>query len=420
MSRRFCMVTTFYPPFNFGGDGIYVRRLANALARRGHQVHVVHDVDAYRLMAGRESSEDYSDHENVVHHGLRRGPGWRLDLVLAHQLGRPVATRAPLAALLGDGFDVIHFHNVSLVGGPRVLGFGGGVKLCTLHDYWFVCPMHTLWRMDREACTRRTCLRCTLSGRRPPQLWRRHGAVDGELGEVDAFIAPSDFSRRTHLESGLAARIVELPNFALPNLAPPSSEQGAGTETSEPPLSSDRPYFLCVSRFERLKGVQDLVEAFRHFDRADLVIAGEGAMGEELRRSADGLGHVRFVGWQSHDALDSLYRGAVAVTIPSLCYEAAFPLVGIEAFAAGTPVVARRIGALAQIDDMGGGWSFDGQASLLEVLGEVLDDSGGRTAQAARAARRLYDERYCEDVHVERYLRLVDEIESVPRGEGTS
>ena len=34
----FCMVTTFYPPYHFGGDALYVYRLSNALARRGHHV----------------------------------------------------------------------------------------------------------------------------------------------------------------------------------------------------------------------------------------------------------------------------------------------------------------------------------------------------------------------------------------------
>ncbi len=40
MSRplRFCMITTYYPPCNFGGDGIFVQRLSNELARRGHHV----------------------------------------------------------------------------------------------------------------------------------------------------------------------------------------------------------------------------------------------------------------------------------------------------------------------------------------------------------------------------------------------
>jgi glycosyltransferase involved in cell wall biosynthesis len=45
---RFCMITSFYPPYNYGGDGIYVHGLSNALAERGHQVHVIHCLDAYR------------------------------------------------------------------------------------------------------------------------------------------------------------------------------------------------------------------------------------------------------------------------------------------------------------------------------------------------------------------------------------
>ncbi len=30
---RFCMITTFYPPYSFGGDAVYVHRLSNELAR---------------------------------------------------------------------------------------------------------------------------------------------------------------------------------------------------------------------------------------------------------------------------------------------------------------------------------------------------------------------------------------------------
>ena len=397
------MVTTFYPPFNFGGDGVYVRRLANALARRGDEVHVVHDVDAYRLLADADPDPAYDDAPGVVHHGISRGVGWRLDLLATHQAGRPLAARGTLRRLLEDDFDVIHYHNVSLIGGPDVLRLGSAPKLCTLHDYWFVCPMHTLWRMDREACERRTCLRCTLHGRRPPQLWRATGAMTRAAERVDTFIAPSEFSIATHRANGLEARIVELPNFApAPSDAPPVGSSEAS------PAGGERPFFLLVARLERLKGVQDAIAAFRDFDRADLLIAGRGALEGDLRRQAAGMPHVRFLGWQTHDALRTLYRQSAAVLIPSLCYESAFPLVGIEAFAEGTPVIARRIGALGQLAAMGGGWLFDDPSGLRAALVAALDDPADRR-ERGRRARRLFDERFSEDVHVERYLRLVDE-----------
>ena len=44
---RFCMLSTYYPPYSYGGDGITLQRLCRALVRAGHQVTVVHDADAY-------------------------------------------------------------------------------------------------------------------------------------------------------------------------------------------------------------------------------------------------------------------------------------------------------------------------------------------------------------------------------------
>jgi hypothetical protein len=85
---RFCMITTFYPPYTFGGDGIFVHRLSNELARRGHQVDVIHCVDAYRLLAGGEPRGDYSDHPNVNVHGLKSGFGF-LSPLATHQTGTP-------------------------------------------------------------------------------------------------------------------------------------------------------------------------------------------------------------------------------------------------------------------------------------------------------------------------------------------
>lgn len=43
---RFCMVATFYPPFHFCGNSVFVERLVKELAGRGHSVDVIHNIDA--------------------------------------------------------------------------------------------------------------------------------------------------------------------------------------------------------------------------------------------------------------------------------------------------------------------------------------------------------------------------------------
>ena len=217
---RVAMLTTFYPPHNFGGDGIAIQRLSRALVRRGHRVTVIHDVDAYRMLSdGREPAPiEEPDGLDVV--GLQSGAG-PISSLLTQQLGRPVLTGSRIRTLLDEGgFDVIHYNNVSLVGGPGLLSIGDGLKVYEAHEHWLVCPSHVLWRHNREVCDGRQCLRCVISYRRPPQLWRYTGLLDRKLDEVDVFIAKSEFSREKHREFGFTREMEVLPYF-LPDLEPP-------------------------------------------------------------------------------------------------------------------------------------------------------------------------------------------------------
>ena len=99
---KLCIVTTFYPPYSFGGDGVFVYRLAHALAERGHRVDVVHSEDAYRLQHPGDPERDFAEHPGVTRHAMRSR--WPLMSALgAHQLGSPAAYGARLRALLGKG-----------------------------------------------------------------------------------------------------------------------------------------------------------------------------------------------------------------------------------------------------------------------------------------------------------------------------
>jgi glycosyltransferase involved in cell wall biosynthesis len=410
---RFVFVTTFYPPHHFGGDAVLVRHMAEALVRAGHAVEVIYDVDAYRASSG--AAPDPApppDTDGIRVHALRS----RLGLVsslLTHQIGRPVVHRRAIARLLGSGVDVLHYHNVSLVGGPGVLAYGVALKLYTAHEHWLVCPTHVLWRHDREPCAGRQCLRCVARYRRPPQLWRFTGLLERSARHVDAFCSPSRFSIDKHREFGFERPMELLPPF-LPD-TPASAGRADVTERQ-------RPIFLFVGRLERIKGLHDVIPVFTgaagsgsgstppglvgDAAGAELWIAGEGNQEEELRRLAGGAERVRFLGRVTPDEVQRLLRRARALIVPSVGFEV-FPLVLLEAFREATPVIARRLGPFPEVmEASGGGLLFTTSDDLRAAVERLASDPEGARRLGARA-RASFESSWSEAAFLRRYLELI-------------
>ena len=414
---RFCHITTFYPPYNSGGDGIGIQRLVEALEKRGHHNTVIHDADAYAMLSGGKRPELPPARENLEVHPLRSRFG-ALSELLTQQLGQPVVHARRIRQLLRDGrFDVINFHNVSLVGGPGIYPFGEGLKLALAHEHWLVCPSHVLWRYGRERCPEKDCLRCVLAHKRPPQLWRYTNRIGREARHVDAFIAMSEFSRGKHAEFGFEPEMRVLPYF-LPDLSAEELAQPDSRTSTESPR--ERPYFLFVGRLEKIKGLDDVIPIFREFPDADLLIAGDGEYTEELRSIAskagvdgqrgDGefAGRVEFLGRIEPDALRRYYAHAEALIVPSVCFET-FGIILIEAFRQRTPVIARRLGPFPEIvEKAGGGELFENSEELIASMRRMLDpEHRERLASAARAA---FTEHWSESVVVPRYLELAGQV----------
>lgn len=389
---RFCMLTTFYPPWSFGGDAIQVQRLVHALADRGHEVTVVHSREGYRAMARRRPAEPEDDHPGVHVVGVDAGAG-ALSPLATHLTGRPLLARRHIARALAAPHDVMHFHNPSLLGGPGVLEMGAGIKLYTLHEQWLVCPTHVLWKDKREVCVDPHCVRCQLVYRRPPQLWRHTGQVDRAVGALDALIAPSRTSAALHSRFADRTTIERIPHFV--------PEPGPGDSFANP-----RPYFLYAGRLEPIKGVARLIAAFRERAGEDLLIVGSGTLAAELEAHAADLPNVRFLGWRSRAELAALYRGAVAVVVPTLGHEA-FGLVAVEAFSHGTPAVVPRFGALGElIEDSAAGYAYSSDAELRAALDSLSSDPARRAALGAQG-RESFQAEWTVDRHLDRYFGLI-------------
>lgn len=380
---KILMFTTFYPPYSFGGDAIGVQRMARALAARGHQVTVVHDEDSYLVLSGKVQAEGAPD--GVARIGLRARSGV-LSNLLTQQTGRPVVHAARIRRLIEEiRPDILWYNNSSLVGGPGLLALGSGLKVYEAHEHWLVCPSHVLWRHGRELCDGRQCLRCVLSYRRPPQLWRYTGLLDRMLDRADLIIAKSEFSRDKHREFGLRQEMEVLPYF-LPDMPAGAVAPYAG---------HPRPYFLFVGRLEKIKGLQDVFPAMDRYPDADLLILGDGDYAGELKRLAAGNPRIRFLGRMGPDELTAYYRGALGLIVPSICYET-FGIILIESFRLGTPVIARRLGPFPEIvEASGGGLLFSTEDELVAAMERLQADGAGRAAMA-RAAEAAFRDRWSE------------------------
>ena len=148
---RICMVTTFFGAHSFGGDAAYVERLAGAWRGEGTRSTSSHCVDAFEAVRGRHPLRPFEPPPGVTVHPLK-SPFGPLSPIATQVTGRPHFKAEALRELLDDPkTDVVHFHNISLVGGPAVLELGGhAVRIMTAHEHWLICPMHLLWKYDRR------------------------------------------------------------------------------------------------------------------------------------------------------------------------------------------------------------------------------------------------------------------------------
>lgn len=397
----FCMLTTFFGPHSFGGDAAFVDRLSRALARRGHQVHVIYCRDAFEISRGDQSPRDYDPPGGVTIHPLA-SPFGRLSPLATHQTGRPLLKARAIRRLFDEiRPDVVHFHNLSLIGGPGLLTLPvpGAIKLMTTHEHWLVCPLHVLWKRDREICESPECMRCCLAAGKPPQLWRVTGLRDRALRQLDALICPSRSTMREHARRGITSPMVHLPYFL------PRDYTG---RQSLPSPRHERPYVAVAGRLEAIKGFQDAIDAMSFVPQLDLRIAGSGTFETQLRATARDMPNVHFEGRLSGDRLAALFRGARAVVVPSLVYET-FGYVVLEAFAEGTPVVVRDLGALPElVDASGGGLVFGKREELVAHLRRLAWDDELRRVLGSSGLRARHT-LWSEPTHMETYFQLIED-----------
>lgn len=284
------------PERAWGGGEVQVLALARALAAAGHTSDVAADPAGALAPAARAA-------------GLRVLPlrvANHADVVAGIRLRR-----------LARDYDVVHFHTARAHAMAPFVGRGGRRLVVTRRmDYAPIGGPYARWLYNRS---------------------------------VDVVVAISDGVRAALVRGGVEpGRITVVPSGVDPDaFAPPPGARSARRHAwGIPP---DGVLVLVVGALERRKGHAVLLEAARQLPRREAalhyVFCGAGSAGEALAAAAAPLGDaVRFAGFRGDVA--ACLAAADVVAMPSL--QEGLGVAALEAMAAGKPVVASRVGGLAE------------------------------------------------------------------------
>jgi glycosyltransferase involved in cell wall biosynthesis len=269
----------------------------------------------------------------------------------------PLATRAEAED------DVALFHGLpSREAWRRISGRGmASAVFCHDHEWW--CPsaaryyartsrICTITASTTSCALRYHALGCgSLRPTRTVEGFRRAAWGRSLLGTADAVFVASAFMLAEAVRHGAPAARSHLVPLPVAWHSDPSDADCTSAGTTDP--DSDRrspPIVLCASRLTPLKGIDELLRAFAAMRvPAKLVLAGAGNAAARLRRLTEthpARDRIIFAGHLDTDALRAAFARAAVVAVPSLWPEP-FGLVGIEALAAGRPVVASGTGGMA-------------------------------------------------------------------------
>ncbi len=404
--RRLLVVTdSFYP--SEGGVERVVAESSRALRRLGHRVVILAGAEG-GIPAGPERWADIDV------------PRYRFsarNTAVLNATATLAAARAVSHTIREHGpFELVHCHGVFGAAGVRLSPRGRRMpRVVTFHG-----PFDREFRLSQRSRTfpGRPVRRLLQGGFVPVyaawlralQAWPLQAATVVTLSRYTAGLAAVLLSARhahgVHVVSGG----VDLERFV------PAGDRGRLRAALGLPVGAR--LLLTVRRLVPRMGLEALVQAMdevRHHDPGvHLVIGGRGPLESVLRRqvaSLDLARHVTLAGFLPEDALPRYYQCADLFVLSSTDLEG-FGLVTLESLACGTPVLATRTGASAELlEELGDHALVDaptaGQLAkgIVRFFEETAADPGVRDR-----CRRHVEGRYSWAGHAERLTALYEGV----------
>ncbi len=301
--------------------------------------------------------------------------------------------------------DIAHVHNIYPFVSPSVLPVCRKTPVpvvMSIHSYFLTCPTYYHLRNGKicEMCLGGKEYWCAIKNCRDNILESLSYALRSIVARklrifnenVTLFIALTEFAKARLVACSFPEdRIAVLPNMvAIPN------------SDIEPSIGE---YASFVGRFSPEKGIETLLEAVQRLPQLPLRLAGDWSFMPQLVHKKPK--NAEFVGFLDRAQLLAFHHKARFLVVPSKCFEMC-PLVISEAMSHGLPVIASRIGGLAEIVDDGiTGLLFEpGNAEELAEKMTLLWENPDLCRRMGQAGREKAIREYSEDVYYGRLMAV--------------
>jgi len=250
--------------------------------------------------------------------------------------------------------DVVHFQHTVYLGYDLVRVTRNARPhtpiVYSLHDYLPICNHDGVMvrTMDRVLCDEESPRRCheCFPDVSAPRFFARKRFIQSHLALVDCFTVPSDSVKRRYVMWGLPEERIVVHPYAVADAAP-----------VEPPARAVRNRFGYFGQLNPYKGVDVLLDAVDILaDDLDVRLWIHGANLEKQsgpwreyleERLAVERSNVTFGGPYDRRAVASLMAAVDWVVVPSIWHETG-PIVVLEAFRHGRPVICSDIGGMSE------------------------------------------------------------------------
>ncbi|MCI9477582.1 MAG: glycosyltransferase family 4 protein [Lachnospiraceae bacterium] len=259
-----------------------------------------------------------------------------------------------------EHIDLVHVHNTWNLISPSVYYAAFRCKVPvvqTIHNFRLLCPAATFVKKSVlcEDCIKKG-LTCSVKGRcyRNSRLQTLASAftlkvhrIAGTYGKL-YYICLTKFNKEKLLQINGRGKQLIAPERVLikPNFT--------WTEKSPYPSAKRKNQFLYVGRLDALKGIRLLLEAWSMIKDFKLLICGGGAEESwiEAFLEENHIDNVQLLGQTNHEQVLKLLQESKALIMPSQWYEGQ-PMVILESYSVGTPVLGSRLGNVKDMIEEG-------------------------------------------------------------------